>query len=118
MNKNDKLRVVNGLAVGAVNGLFGGGGGMVAVPLLEKSLGYTRKQAHATAIYIIAPVCLTGSFVYIFNGFAKLNLIIPVSLGSIIGGIVGAIILKKLPPKIVDIIFIIIMLAAGIKMLL
>ena len=29
-------RLLCGLAVGAANGLFGGGGGMLAVPLLQK----------------------------------------------------------------------------------
>ena len=38
-----------GVAVGAANGLFGGGGGMIAVPLLSGVMGYEEKAAHATA---------------------------------------------------------------------
>ena len=36
-------RTLAGLLTGAVNGLFGGGGGMVAVPLLKNMLGYDEK---------------------------------------------------------------------------
>jgi hypothetical protein len=118
MNKKDKLCITSGLLIGAINGLFGGGGGMVAVPVLQRGLNYNSKEAHATAIYIIAPVCIAGAIAYIVGGFAKLNLIIPVSAGSVVGGLTGALSLKKMPTVWVDAIFIAVMLAAGIKMLI
>ena len=37
--KKTATEVLTGLAVGAINGLLGGGGGMLCVPLLEKGLG-------------------------------------------------------------------------------
>ena len=49
MERNKKKAVGGGLLLGAVNGLFGGGGGMIGVPVLSDVLGYERKQAHATA---------------------------------------------------------------------
>ena len=47
-------RTLCGVAVGAANGLFGGGGGMLAVPLLTKT-GYEEKTAHATANLSFCP---------------------------------------------------------------
>jgi len=76
---------VTGLVTGAVNGLFGGGGGMVAVPLLKNMLGYEDKQSHATAIFVIAPVCAASAIVYIANGYASADVIIPAAIGSVAG---------------------------------
>ena len=64
MKKNNFFkRLTAGALTGAVNGLFGGGGGMIAVPLLGKMLGYEDKEAHATAIFVIAPVCAASALI-------------------------------------------------------
>ena len=41
---------LSGTAAGLVNGLFGGGGGMVLVPLLNGWCGLAGKQAFATCV--------------------------------------------------------------------
>lgn len=106
-----------GLGTGAVNGLFGGGGGMVAVPLLKNLLGYSEKISHATAILVIAPVCAASAVTYIAGGYLDASVIIPAAIGSVAGGIVGAKLLDKLPELVVNIVFIALMLAAGLRML-
>ena len=106
-----------GVLTGAVNGIFGGGGGMVAVPLLSKMLGYEDKQAHATAIFVIAPVCAASAVIYIINGYAVLDVIIPAAVGTVAGGFVGAYSLSKFSSAAVNYIFIAIMFAAGVRML-
>ena len=115
--KNFFKRITAGILTGAVNGLFGGGGGMVAVPLLEKMCAYKDKEAHATAIFIIAPVCAASALVYIINGFAALDVIIPAAVGSVAGGLAGALMLNKCPKTIINYIFIAVMFAAGVRML-
>lgn len=106
-----------GLLTGAVNGLFGGGGGMVAVPLLKGMLRYEDKQSHATAIFIIAPVCAASAVVYILNGYAAADVIIPAAIGSVAGGLLGAYSLNTFPKAVINYIFIAVMLAAGIRMI-
>jgi len=113
-NKTVSNALAGGL-IGFVNGLFGGGGGMVAVPVLINMLGFKQKNAHATAILIIAPVCLVSCIAYVINGYAHLNVIIPASVGSVAGGICGAGLLDKLPQKAVKIIFVVVMFFAGLK---
>jgi hypothetical protein len=103
---------------GFVNGIFGGGGGMIAVPLLKDELRYSEKQAHATAIAIIAPVCAVSAITYMVSGYAVIEQIIPVSVGSIFGGILGAYLLDKLPRIIIKILFVIVMSAAGVRMII
>ncbi len=116
--KRTLLGGVSGGLVGAANGLFGGGGGMVAVPLLQKALNYPDKVAHATAILLILPICVASAFIYLFKGYAIPSVFIPVSIGSVFGGISGAKLLSGLPKKAINVIFIIVMLAAGIRMVL
>ena len=110
-------RTSAGVLTGAVNGLFGGGGGMIAVPLLKGMLGYEDKQAHATAIFIIAPVCAASAIVYIINGFAQLDVIIPAAIGSVAGGLAGALFLDRCPKTLINYIFIALMFIAGVRML-
>ncbi len=110
--------ILCGLLTGAVNGLFGGGGGMVVVPLLKNMLGYEEKRAHATAILVIAPVCAASAVTYIVNGYFDAGIIIPAAIGSVAGGFLGALALNKFPEFIVNIVFITVMLVAGVRMIL
>lgn len=116
LSDNFFKRLIAGMLTGAVNGLFGGGGGMVAVPLLKGMLGYGDKQSHATAIFVIAPVCAASAAVYIINGYALPDVIIPAAVGSVAGGLVGAYSLNSFPKTVINCIFIAVMFAAGIRM--
>ena len=58
-NKSLKLKtiyIVSGFKIGFLNGVFGGGGGMIAVPLLQNVLKLDTKTSHASAIFIILPL--------------------------------------------------------------
>lgn len=118
VKKKDKRAILGGLAVGGVNGLFGGGGGMVAVPMLTNVLEYGQKEAHATAIFVIAPVCAVSVITYVINGYIDLSVLVPSTIGNIIGGLLGAKFLGKLPKLFVQLSFIAVMLVAGVRMIL
>lgn len=117
IKRNFVKQVSAGLLTGAVNGIFGGGGGMVAVPLLSGMLGYNGKQSHATAIFVIAPVCAASAIIYIINGYAVADVIIPAAIGTVAGGFLGAFFLSEFSSKTVNYVFLAIMLAAGVRML-
>ena len=106
-----------GVVTGMINGIFGGGGGMLTVPMLTVLYGLENKKSHATAILIILPVCIVSGLIYAALGNFKLSVGLPVTLGVIVGGILGAVLLKKLPSFWVGIIFSFIMFFAGAKML-
>lgn len=102
-----------GVVVGAANSLFGGGGGMIAVPLLQKT-GMREKSAHATAILLILPVCLTSLIVYFWRGLYDFSVLIPTAIGVTVGGLLGAKLLGKLPVKTVNLLFAALQAAAGL----
>ena len=102
------------IAVGAVSGFFGGGGGMLCVPLLEM-YGLKQKQAHATALLVILPICIICAGIYIANGYFDGKTVLCACIGVVGGGAVGAAMLDKLPQTAVGIIFALLMIAIGIK---
>jgi len=120
MEKKSKIiyMILTGIVTGFVNGIFGGGGGMVVVPMLIFLLKYPVKAAHATAILIILPISVISGIIYASYGAFEMNVGLPVTIGVIFGGIIGAKLLSKLNAKIVTKIFSVVMLAAGIKMLI
>ena len=111
------LGLISGVFIGFVNGFFGGGGGMLVVPVLYYIFKLPEKVSHATALFIILPLSIVGSVVYIIKGGVwSLNLLYS-GIGFIVGGIVGAVLLKKANNKVLRIIFASIMLIAGIRLL-
>lgn len=106
-------RIVCGGVVGAVNSIFGGGGGMIAVPMLAKT-GLDEKRAHATAILVILPVSLFSFLLYAVKGTYDLSVLIPTSIGVTAGGLLGAKLLGKLPTKAVELTFAFLQLIAGV----
>ncbi len=106
-----------GCAVGAVNGIFGGGGGMIVVPLLTSVGKKPPLVAHATAILIILPVSLASSVVYLCSGLFETELFLAVGIGVLAGGFAGARLLGKISPAVATLVFAVVMLAAGLRML-
>ncbi len=110
-------RLAGGGAVGLVNGVFGGGGGMVAVPLLERIEGRGTAAAHASAIACILPASLVSVVIYLIAGLAPWHILLPTAIGAVMGGALGAKLLPVLPPRAVDAVFALLMLLAGAKAL-
>ena len=118
MKKVKKIHIVlfAGL-IGIINGLFGGGGGMIVVPVLTKFFGFSQKEAQATALFVILPISIASSIVYITHNSINFATSWPAILSIIIGGVGGALLLNKLNNKVVRIIFIILILISGVSML-
>ena len=108
--------VAVGALVGMVNALFGGGGGMLAVPAL-RGLGLKEKKAHATAILVILPVSALSFLWYAIGGNYDVSVMIPTAIGTLFGGLLGAKLLGRLPIKIVTILFAFLQAFAGAWML-
>lgn len=121
MEDKDKFRwlicILCGILIGFINGFFGGGGGMICVPLLEKVFHLSNKYSHATAIAIIFPISFASALIYLLSGTLKSIPLVTVGSGVIAGGILGSFLLKILSSKTIRIIFALVMLAGGIRLL-
>lgn len=120
MTKKEKfLIVIFGAVTGFINGFFGGGGGMIVVPVMTILLKIEQKVAHATALAVILPVSIISALIYFFSGESGIRLYptLLTSVGVIVGGILGALLLKKIDNKLLVKGFAVVMLIAGIKMI-
>ena len=81
--------LICGGAAGAVNGLFGGGGGSILVPLLTRPGGLEQRQAFATSVAVILPLCVLSAAVYWARGQLDLGAAAPYLLGGLAGGWAG-----------------------------
>ncbi len=119
MNFKKKLiLLITGIITGGVCGLFGGGGGMIVVPMLTILLGYKDKESHATAIAIILPITLISGIVQICSGNYSLEVGVPTLIGSVLGGLLGGVMLKKIDNKLLVKLFAVVMFIAGVKLLI
>ncbi len=118
MKKVKKLHIVLfGALIGVINGLFGGGGGMIVVPVLTKFFGFNQKQAQATALFVILPISIASSIIYITHNSINFAQSWPVILAVVVGGAGGALLLNKLDNKVVRLIFVGLILFSGVSML-
>lgn len=72
-----------GLAAGTVTGLFGGGGGMMLVPLLTLLSGLTEAEIFPISLSVILPVCLVC---LASSGQIYFKEALPFLPGSLLGG--------------------------------
>ncbi len=79
-----------GAVAGAVNGLFGAGGGMVLVPLLTMCTKLEQEQVFPASVSIIFPICVVSlTFTLPETGWAFQESW-PYLLASIPGGLLAA----------------------------
>ena len=110
--------ILAGGAAGIVNGFFGGGGGMILVPLLVRRCGLSQRQAFATSVAIILPLCMLSSIIYYFRGGLDLTAALPYLAGGLVGGWVGGNLFRKVNMVWLKRIFALFIIYGGVKSLL
>lgn len=88
-----------GALAGAVNGLFGAGGGMVLVPLLTILAKLPEQAVFPASVSIILPICLVSLVITYFTGNIAWKEALPWLLGSTAGGILAGIWGRRIPVK-------------------
>lgn len=105
-----------GALCGLLNGLFGSGGGVAAVPMLE-SANLEAKESHATSVAFIFTLSLATTLSYLLGDkldFETAWLYIPYGA---VGAIIGALMLKKIPNSVLRRIFGVVILFAAFRIL-
>ena len=115
--KKTRLHLAAVLA-GTLNGLFGGGGGMVFLPILSRWGALSQRKLYATCVGVIFPVCLVSAGVYWFRGELPLAEALPYLAGGLVGGFLGGRLYGKVPTKWLKWLFAAFLFYAGVKYLL
>ena len=101
MKKHNFLGLIlAGIAAGAVNGLFGAGGGMILIPLLSLLTNLEDREIFSASVAVILPVCITSAIVSAISGgdFPWASSI-PYLIGSAAGGFAAGLWGSKIPAK-------------------
>ncbi len=116
--KNKWILVILGALSGFINGFLGGGGGVLVVSMLLTILTLPQKNAQATALLVILPLTVVSAVVYLCKGVVQWQPTLWATLGVVAGGVVGALLLSKLKSDVVKIIFAVVLILGGLKLLL
>ncbi len=93
------LSALAGAAAGAINGLLGAGGGMILVPLLQKTGNFEENQVFPTSVAIILPLCLVSLALTALNTPLPWRQALPYLLGAVPGGLLAGLFGNKIPVK-------------------
>jgi uncharacterized membrane protein YfcA len=105
---------------GFISSFFGIGGGIINMPVLMHILKFPVKYAVATSMFIILIMTFTGASFHIIHGTitsAHLSTVLPLCIGSLIGGIIGAELSKKIHNKIIVVLLALCLLLTGLKLI-
>ena len=116
--KSSVKYAVSGALAGAVNGLFGGGGGMVLVPLLDGWCKVEGKKAFATCVAAILPLCAVSGAVYLFRGEFDWMAAVPYFISGLAGGIVGGRLFRRVSVKWLRGLFAAFLIYGGVRYIL
>lgn len=109
---------LSGAAAGLVNGCFGGGGGMVLVPLLQRWCGVEEKKSYATCVAVIFPFCVLSAAIYLWRTGFDLMAALPYLLGGLAGGLAGGALMDRVSVVWLRRIFAAFLLYGGVRYLL
>ncbi len=114
--------ILIGLLAGTLSGFIGIGGGVIMVPALVYVLGITQHEAQGISITtMLLPIGILAFYNYykggqITNEFIAYSGIVAVTF--VVGGYFGSKLSLKLDPQLVKLLFGLLMLYVGFKMVL
>jgi len=116
------ISILIGAAAGLLAGLTGVGGGLLLVPLMVGLLAVAQHQAHGTSLAVIFPIALIGAITYAIHGHivghVDWELILGLSLGGLVGVVLGARLMMRVPARQLRQIFGFFLVVVGIFMII
>ncbi|CAN5840630.1 sulfite exporter TauE/SafE family protein [soil metagenome] len=121
--------VLSGAIIGLFSAILGVGGGVVAIPLLMYVVGVGLRRVAATSMGIIAITATAGAASYMVSGFGAAGLPpgsvgyvdvvtgLAMFLGAVISVRWGAFLNQKLSPRKLSIIFAVLFLLIGLRLI-
>lgn len=97
---------------GALNGMFGTGGGTVALPMLKRVTNDERTAFQTVQMFVL-PLSILSAVTY--KKSENIKGVGLICFGALIGGILGAFLSKKIKAKYLKLVFGLIILYVGVK---
>lgn len=104
--------------IGVSLGLLGGGGSILAVPVLVYVAGVDPRDAVGMSLAIVGATSLAAGLLHLRSGQVDARLVTVFGLLGIAGAWIGARLTRSLRPELLLALFALVMLAAGAAMLL
>ncbi|MDR0889833.1 MAG: TSUP family transporter [Oscillospiraceae bacterium] len=87
---------LSGGSAGLANGLFGAGGGMLLLPLLQRTTKLEPHETFACSVCIILPLTIVSAVIYYVQGGMDFSKALPYLIGGAIGGVIAGLTLKRI----------------------
>lgn len=110
--------ILLGICVGLIMGLTGAGGGILAVPALMFAMGLTLLAAKPVALIAVGAAALVGTFHGLRQGLVRYRAALTMALAGLVTAPLGVWSAALLHPTVVSVIFIVVMIISGVRMLL
>jgi len=111
------LKILLGSLCGVLNGLFGSGGGVIAVPML-RLFGLEPRKSHATSVAVIFFLSIVSVAAYGLRGHLEFTTAFSLVPWGIAGAVLGSLLLKKIPNSLLRRVFGIIVLISAVRILI
>jgi len=87
-----------GACIGVISGMLGIGGGIILVPGLMLLFNFSQQEAQGTSLAaLIPPIGIFAAMVYYKNGDVKIPVAAAVACGFMIGALIGALFVRRIP---------------------
>lgn len=106
------------LIAGNLSGLLGVGGGFIKVPVIHLVCGVPMKAATATSNFMIGVTAVASAFIYFGRSEVRPALTSAVVLGVLVGSFIGSAISQRIPGRLVQAIFAVLLLPVAWQMFL
>ena len=118
MGKQVLVFILVGSAAGMIAGLLGVGGGVILVPALVGILLLEQHQAHGTSLAVVLVIGLPAAFAYALFGHMDWILVLELAAGSVVGVVLGAKLMMRVPARELRLLFATFVVATGVIMVL
>ena len=119
VTKKFKLKcALSGGIAGFINGFFGGGGGMLLVPMLAGLDELEERETFATSLSVTLPLSIISASIYMWRQDITITSLLPFLIGGIPGAVIAGLTFKKIPTKLLRRLMGILIILGGIKYLI
>jgi len=105
-----------GLVMGIASGLFGIGGGVIAVPALVALFGISDLIAKGTSLLVMIPTSVVGTISNSRSGLVQVRTGLIVGVAAAASSVLGSFIALALPPRLSSILFAVLILLVSVQL--